>query len=43
MLFMTKTIQNTGKVVFMESDFCVATGIIALYKRGVYGQSLVKK
>ncbi|KAL7475080.1 hypothetical protein ACHAW6_001012 [Cyclotella cf. meneghiniana] len=43
MLFMTKPIQNTGKDVCMDSGFCIATGIIALHKKGVYGQSLIKK
>ena len=43
MLFMTKPIYNTGKFVCMDSGFCVATGIIALHKRGAYGQSLIKK
>ncbi|KAL7476545.1 LOW QUALITY PROTEIN: hypothetical protein ACHAW6_002401 [Cyclotella cf. meneghiniana] len=35
MLFMTEPIHNT--VVCMGSGFCVATGIIALHKRVVYG------
>ena len=43
MLFMTDPIHNTGKVVCMDSGFCIATGIIALHKRHVYGQSLIKK
>ena len=42
-LFMTEPIHNTGKVVCMDSGFCVVTGIIALHKRHVYGQSLIKK
>ncbi|KAL7476888.1 LOW QUALITY PROTEIN: hypothetical protein ACHAW6_002717 [Cyclotella cf. meneghiniana] len=40
---MTEPIHNTGKVVCMDSGICVATGIIALHKRVVYGQSLIKK
>ncbi len=40
---MTKSIHNTGKVVCMVSGFCDTTGIVALYKRGIYGQSLLKK
>ena len=43
MLFMTKPIHNTGKVVCMDSGFCIVTGKTALHKRGVYGQSLIKK
>ncbi len=40
---MTKPIHNAGNVACMDSGFCVATGIIALHKKGVYGQSLIKK
>ncbi len=43
MLYMTKPIHNTGKVVTMDSGFCVAAGILALHDVGVYGQSLIKK
>jgi len=43
MLYMTKPIHNTGKVVMMDSGFCVAAGILALHDVGVYGQSLIKK
>ncbi len=43
MLFMTEPIHNTGKVVCMDSGFCVTTGINALHKKGVYGQSLINK
>ena len=42
MLFMTDPIHNIGKVLCMDSGSCIATGIIALHKRGVYGQSLIK-
>ncbi|KAL7471152.1 hypothetical protein ACHAXS_011440 [Conticribra weissflogii] len=43
MLYMTKPIHNTGKIVTMDSGFCVAAGILALHDVGVYGQSLIKK
>jgi hypothetical protein len=43
MLFMTEPIHNTGKVLCMDSGFCVKTGIIALHKKGGSGQSLIKK
>ena len=43
MLYMTKPIHNTGKVVTMDSGFCVAAGILALHHVGVYGQALIKK
>ena len=43
MLEMTKPVHHTGKVVSMESGFCVSVGIIAMHNFGVYGQSLIKK
>ncbi|KAL7460255.1 hypothetical protein ACHAXS_000717, partial [Conticribra weissflogii] len=43
MLYMTKPINNTGKVVTMVSGFCVAAGILELHDVGVHGQSLIKK
>ena len=35
--------HHTGKVVSMDSGFCVLVGIIAMHNFGVYGQSLIKK
>ncbi len=43
MLEMTKPIHNTGKVVTMDSGFCVTVGILALHDAGVFGQALIKK
>ena len=43
MLEMTVPIHNTGKVVTMDSGFCVTAGILAMHDHGVYGQSLIKK
>ncbi|KAL7460318.1 hypothetical protein ACHAXS_001694, partial [Conticribra weissflogii] len=43
MLRMTKPIHGKGKVVTMDSGFCVAAGIIEMHKRGVFGQALIKK
>ena len=43
MLEMTEPLHNTGKIVTMDSGFCVKVGIDALDKHGVYGQALVKK
>ncbi len=42
MLEMTKQIHNTGKVVTMDSCFCVTVGILALHDAGVFGQALIK-
>lgn len=43
MLYMTEPIHHTGKVVCMDSGFCVTAGILALHQVGVYGQALIKK
>lgn len=43
MLEMTKPIHNTGRIVTMDSGFCVTEGIMALGEFGVYGQALIKK
>ena len=43
MLEMTKPVYHTGKVVSMDSGFCVSVGIIVMHNFGVYGQSLIKK
>ena len=40
---MTKPVHHTGKIVSMDSGFCVSVGIIAMHNFGVYGQSLIKK
>ncbi|KAL7483024.1 hypothetical protein ACHAW6_009876, partial [Cyclotella cf. meneghiniana] len=43
MLCMTEPIHHTGKIVCMDSGFCVTAGILALHQMGVYGQALIKK
>ena len=40
---MTKPVHHTGKVVSMDSGFCISVGITAMHNFGVYGQSLMKK
>ena len=40
---MTEPIHGTGKIVSMDSGFCVTVGILHLHDFGVYGQSLIKK
>ena len=42
MLCMTEPIHQTGKVVTMDSGFCVSKGIVEMHKKGVYGQALIK-
>jgi len=39
---MTEPIHGTGKVVSMDSGFCVTAGILHMHDHGVYGQSLIK-
>ena len=43
MLEMTKPIHATGRVVTMDSGFCVTAGILAMHDHGVFGQALIKK
>ena len=43
MIETTKPVHHTGKVVSMDSGFCVSVGIIAMHNFCVYGQSLIKK
>lgn len=40
---MTEPIHGTGKIVSMDSGFCVTAGILHLHDLGVYGQALIKK
>ena len=42
-LEMTEPIHGTGKIVTMDSGFCVSAGILALHEKGVYGQALIEK
>lgn len=43
MLRLSKPLWNSGKIVEIDSSFCVARGIVEMKKRGVYGDGLVKK
>jgi hypothetical protein len=36
-------IWNTGRVVILDSGFCVLPGIVELAKRGLHGGALIKK
>jgi hypothetical protein len=38
-----KPLCYTGKVVILDSGFCVVKGIVELKKKGVYSAALVKK
>ena len=43
MLEMSKPLFNSGKIVTMDSGFCVTAGILAMHDHGVFGQALIKK
>jgi hypothetical protein len=43
LLEMTEPIHHTGKIVTGDSGFCIADDVIALHKKGVHGQFLIKK
>ena len=40
---MKKTLCGTGKMVIMDSDFCVLIGLIGKFYRGLYGSVLVNE
>jgi Transposase IS4 len=40
---LTQPIWHTGKVVVLDSGFCVLQALIELRKRGVFGAALIKK
>lgn len=43
MLRVTRQIWSTGKVIILDSGFCVLKGIVELMKRGVFASALIKK
>jgi hypothetical protein len=43
LLRLTKSIWSTGKVIILDSGFCVLRGIIELYKKGVFAAAMIKK
>ena len=43
LLRLTQPIHGQGKVVILDSGFCVLKGIVELKKRGVYASALIKK
>ena len=38
LLHLTKPVWGTGKLVVLDSDFCVLQGLVELKKKGVYAQ-----
>jgi hypothetical protein len=43
LLQVTRQIWSTGKVIILDSGFCVLKGIVELMKRGVFASALIKK
>lgn len=43
LLRLTRQLYGTGKVVILDSGFCVLQGIIELAKHGVFASALIKK
>ena len=43
MLRMCQSIYHSGKLVILDSGFCVLKGIIELKKVGVFASALIKK
>ena len=43
LLRLTRKLFGTGKVVILDSGFCVLQGLIELAKKGVYASSVIKK
>ena len=43
LLCLCKTIQGTGKIVILDSGFCVLEALVALNKVGVFAGALIKK
>ena len=43
MVRMKNPLWGTGKVVIMDSAFCVLEGLISMVEKGVLGSDLIKK
>ena len=43
LLRLCKNLYSTGKVVVLDSGFCVLDGLIELRKKGVFAGALIKK
>ena len=43
LLQMTKNIWNTGRLIILDSGFCVLKGIVELQQHGLYASALIKK
>ena len=43
LLHLTEPVWGTGKLVVLDSGFCVLQGLVELKKKGVYAHALIKK
>jgi Transposase IS4 len=43
LLRLTQSIYHSGKVIILDSGFCVLKGLIELRKKGLYASALIKK
>ena len=43
LLRLTKPIHHSGRVVILDSGFCVLKGIVELRKKGVFSSAVIKK
>ena len=43
LLRLTKELYNSGKLVILDSGFCVLQGLIELRKGGVFASAVIKK
>ena len=43
LLCLTEPVWGTGKLVVLDSGFCVLQGLVELKKKGVYAHALIKK
>jgi Transposase IS4 len=43
LLCLTRNIWNSGKMVVLDSRFCVLQGTIELRRRGVFAAAVIKK
>ena len=43
LLHLTKPVWGIGKLVVLDSGFCVLQGLVELKKKGVYAHALIKK
>ena len=43
LMCLAQTIYNSGRVIILDSGFCVLAGLLQLLKKGLYASAVVKK